>query len=277
MTITDTTTAAELLRARYGTGTLPSGDSWNATISVLLGHRSIRDYQSTPLPDGTLDALVSAAQSASTSSNLQAWSVVAVESPARRERLSMLAGDQAHIRQAPLFLVWLADLARLARVAESRDLPHAALDYTEMFLLAVIDAALAAQNAAVAAESLGMGVVYIGGMRNHPEDVAAELRLPPGTFAVFGMCVGYPATESAAIKPRLGQAAVLHREVYDSAAEPAALDAYNQAMSDFYAQQEMNVRGDWAEHSARRVGGPQTLSGRATLRASIERLGFPLK
>jgi nitroreductase len=277
MTTSNLTTAADLLRARYGSESLPSGESWNATISAILGHRSIRSYQELPLPADALDVLVAAAQSASTSSNLQAWSVVAVEDAARKERLSLLAGDQAHIRQAPLFLVWLADLSRLARAAESRDLPHAALDYTEMFLLAVIDAALAAQNAAIAAESLGLGVVYIGGMRNRPEDVAAELRLPAGVFAVFGMCVGYPASESAAIKPRLSQATVLHREVYDTATELAALEAYNQAMNAFYVEQQMRVRGDWVAHSASRVAGPETLSGRDTLRASLERLGFPLK
>ncbi|MBX0328146.1 NADPH-dependent oxidoreductase [Oscillochloris sp. ZM17-4] len=279
MTTTEpATTAAELLRARYGADRLPAGESWSAAISAILQHRSIRSYQGTPLPEGALELLVAAAQSASTSSNLQAWSVVAVETPARRGRLAQLAGDQAHIRQAPLFLVWLADLSRLARAAEARGMPHAALDYTEMFLLAAVDAALAAQNAAVAAESLGMGVVYIGGMRNRPEDVAAELGLPPGAFAVFGMCVGYPVEDSAAaIKPRLPQAAVLHRERYDTAAEPAALEEYGRAMDAFYAEQQMRVRGDWVEHSARRVAGPETLSGRDTLRASLGRLGFPLK
>jgi nitroreductase len=270
--------AAELLRARYGADLLPAGESWSAVIGAILGHRSIRDYQEAPLPAGALELLVAAAQSASTSSNLQAWSVVAVEDPARKERLALLAGDQAHIRHAPLFLVWLADVSRLARAAESRGLPHTALDYTEMFLLGAIDAALAAQNAAVAAESLGLGVVYVGGMRNRPEEVAAELRLPPGAFAVFGMCVGYPAEGSAAaIKPRLPQAAVLHREVYDAAGEPAALEAYGQAMAAFYAEQQMRVRGDWVAHSVRRVAGPEALSGRDTLRASLERLGFPLK
>ena len=277
MNATEPTTAAELLRARYGADTLPSGASWSATIGALLGHRSIRDYRETPLPEGALDSMVAAAQSASTSSNLQAWSVVAIEDPARKERLAALAGNQTHIRHAPLFLVWLADLSRLARAAEARGLPSAGLDYTEMFLLAAIDAALAAQNAAVAAESLGLGVVYVGGMRNRPEEVAAELRLPPGAFAVFGMCVGYAATQDAAIKPRLPQAAVLHRETYDTAGEPVALDTYGQAMAAFYAEQKMRVRGDWVEHSVRRVAGHETLSGRDTLRASLERLGFPLK
>jgi nitroreductase len=276
--MTPSPTAAELLRARYGADQVLSDLAWNQTISTILSHRSIRSYQDQPLPAGTLELLMAAAQSASTSSNLQAWSVVAVEEPARKERLSHLAGDQPHVRQAPLFLVWLADLSRLARAAEARGLPHAALDYTEMFLLGAIDAAVAAQNTAVAAESLGMGVLFVGGIRNHPEGVAAELHLPPAVFAVFGMCVGYPAEGgTAAIKPRLPPSAVLHRETYDFSAEPAALDAYNQAMAAFYAEQQMRVRGDWVDHSTRRVAGPQTLSGRDTLRETLERLGFALK
>ncbi|NTV64061.1 MAG: NADPH-dependent oxidoreductase [Oscillochloris sp.] len=275
---TTTSSAAELLHARYGTNSLPASQDWNEILGTILNHRSIRDYQDRPLPVGTLELLIAAAQSASTSSNLQAWSVIAVEDPARRERMSALAGKQAYVHQAPLFLVWLADLSRLARAAQARNMPHAALDYSEMFLLAALDTALAAQNAALAAESLGLGIVYIGGIRNHPEEVAAELHLPPLSMAVFGMCVGYPVEENAAaVKPRLPQAAVLHREVYDTAAEPAALETYNQAMAAFYAEQKMQVRGDWVEHSARRIAGPDKLAGRETLRASLERLGFTLK
>jgi nitroreductase len=277
MTLTDTAAEA-LLRARYGAEARPAGPLWNETIGTMLGHRSIRSYRGDPLPTGALDLMVAAAQSASTSSNLQAWSVIAVSDPARKSQLAELAGNQEHIRQAPVFLVWLADLSRLARAAQSRGLPHSALDYTEMFLLAAIDAALAAQNAAVAAESLGLGVVYIGGMRNHPEQVAAELGLPAGAFAVFGMCVGFPAEGGdAAIKPRLPQATVLHHEQYSPAAEPAALEAYNITMAAFYAAQQMRVRGDWVEHSAQRVSGPESLSGRHTLRERLARLGFPLK
>lgn len=165
----------ELLRSRYGDNFFVPDIEWNDSLTTLLSHRSIRAYLPNPLPEGTLELLVAAAQSAATSSNLQTWSVVAVENQERKERLSQLAGNQAHIRQCPLFLVWLADLARLAYVAESRGLSHEGLDYLEMFVMATVDAALAAQNAAVAAESLGLGIVYIGGMRNHPEEVAATI------------------------------------------------------------------------------------------------------
>lgn len=73
--------------------------------------------------------------SSSTSSNLQIWSVVAVEERERKEQLSQLAGNQAHIRQCPLFLVWLVDLARLTHIAERRGLPHEGLDYVQHSLL----------------------------------------------------------------------------------------------------------------------------------------------
>lgn len=269
---------AETIAMRYGAAEAPETAAWSAVLEGMLSHRSVRAYLATPLPPGTLEALVAAAQSAPTSSNLQAWSVVAVEDGARKERLAALAGDQAHIRDCPLFLVWLADLARLARVAEGRGLPHAGLDYTELLLLAVIDAALAAQNAVVAAESLGLGTVYIGGIRNRPPDVAAELCLPQRVFPVFGLCVGWPdPAKPASVKPRLGQDAVLHREIYAPEAQDAAVSRYNATMAAFYRAQNMPVEGDWAQHSARRVAGPQSLSGRHTLRDALRQLGFELR
>ena len=151
------------------------------------------------------------------------WKNLAVEEAELKERLSKLAGNQGHIQQCPLFLVWLVDLARLNHVAESRG-SHDGLDYLEMFVTAIVDAGLAAQNAAVAAD-LGLGTVYIGAMRNHPEEVASLLDLPPHVFAVFGMCVGYHNPDSAAVKPRLPQLAVLHRETYNLAEQDEAPSA----------------------------------------------------
>ncbi|MDM9384095.1 NADPH-dependent oxidoreductase [Chlorogloeopsis sp. ULAP01] len=272
------TNPTELLHRRYGVNSFHTDIPWNDCIDTLLSHRSIRAYLSESLPSGTLETLIAAAQSASTSSNLQTWSVVAVESSNRKEKLSQLANNQAHIRQCPLFLVWLADLARLTHIAESRGLPHQGLDYLEMFLMAAIDAALAAQNAVVAAESLGLGTVYIGALRNRPEAVAQVLNLPPHIFAVFGLCVGYAdRTIETAIKPRLPQSAVLHRETYQLSEQDEAIALYNQVMKAFYNSQKMNVPGDWTEHSAKRVAFAESLSGRDRLREALRNLGFELR
>lgn len=265
---------------RYGgEAPAPRFTQWNQAIETLLGHRSVRRYLQKPLPEGTLELLVAAAQSAPSSSNLQLWSVVSVEDAERRRRLADLAGGQAHVREAGLFLVWLADLRRLSDIAEHRGVEREGLEYLELFVTAVVDATLAAQNALVAAESLGLGTVYIGALRNQPEAVAAELGLPPKVFATFGLCVGWPdPAYPTSIKPRLPQSVVLHRERYaDFGRSVRAIDAYDRLMDRFYEKERMSAQGSWTRHSAARVASPVALRGRDKLRAALAALGFELR
>lgn len=246
-------------------------------LETLLAHRSVRAYLPDALPPGTLETLVAAAQSAATSSNLQAWSVVAVEDDARRARLSEWVGGQAHVRVAPLFLVWIADLSRLARTAERLGRRAGANRYLEMFVIAVVDAALAAQNAVVAAESMGLGTVYIGAIRNRPDEVAAELRLPRAAFPVFGLCVGRPdPARPASVKPRLAPGTVLHRETYRAEGEADAVAAYDEAMRAFQRSQRMPEQA-WSAQASQRVAGPESLSGRDRLAALLKAQGFDLE
>ncbi|HZV08968.1 MAG TPA: nitroreductase family protein, partial [Novosphingobium sp.] len=231
------TQPAERLAERYRQpADQPPG--WNATIDALLAHRSVRAYLPDALAPGTVELLVAAAQSAASSSNLQPWSVVAVEDPARKARLAALAGHQTHLEQAPLLLIWLVDLNRLDTIGQQRGEPTEALAYLETFLLGAVDTALAAQNAVVAAESLGLGTVYVGAIRNRPVEVAAELALAPQVFALFGLAVGHPdPARPAAVKPRLPQAAVLSREAYGNPQAPAAIAAYDAHLEAFQREQ----------------------------------------
>lgn len=164
----------------------------NDVVRGLLSHRSVRHFLSDPLSEGTIETLVAVAQSAATSSNMQAWSMVAVESPERRARLAQLAAPQGFIARVPLFLCWLADLSRLERVGLANGRQLEGIAYLEAFIVALVDAALASQNAVVAAELLGLGAVYVGALRNEPAAVAAELGRPSNCAAVFGLAVGYP-------------------------------------------------------------------------------------
>jgi nitroreductase len=265
------------LKERYRTNAPADDGPWNETLGVLASHRSVRAYLPTPVTDEVLSRLVLAAQSASSSSNLQAWTVVAVRDTERKARLSKLAGNQKHIEQAPLFLVWLADVSRLKRVAAAKGRALEGADYVESFLVAIIDTALAAQNAATAAESLGLGAVYIGGLRNHPEQVAAELHLPPGVFAVFGMCVGYPdPSRPAEVKPRLPQGAVLHFDHYDPTEEAAAIAAYDAAQGGFRAEQKMSSQA-WSDQSCDRWADAKALRGRDRMKDALHALGFLLR
>ncbi len=277
--MSETVSASEaLLRARYGGGQETSAGcpgELGPILESLLSHRSVRSYRPGPLPDGTLATMMAAAQSAASSSNLQSWSVVAVEDAERRRRLSMLAGDQEHVRTAPLFLAWIADLARVSAIGTREGRATAATTFLEGTLLGVVDAALAAQNAVVALEAMGLGTVYIGGLRNQPEAVAAELGLPPHAFAVFGLCVGWPdPTRPAAVKPRLPQAAVLHRERYDADGQAAALARYDAVSMAFQQGQGMR-QVPWTRQSASRIQGPEAMSGRDRLRAALDALGLP--
>jgi nitroreductase len=274
---TETESDGTLLAARYR-DRLPEPGNWNETLSVILSHRSVRAYLPDALPDGTVEILVAAAQSAASSSNLQAWSVIAVEDKARKARLAALAGNQKHIEEAPLLLVWLADLTRLQRIAAAQNQTADALDYLESFLLGAVDAALAAQNAFVALESLGLGGVYIGALRNKPLEVAAELGLPPHVVALFGLVVGHPdPNRPADVKPRLPQQAVFFREQYGFA-EAGLLDvaAYDERFKAFQREQGLSEQG-WSIQAGKRVQDAGALNGRDVLRDALNRLGFELK
>jgi nitroreductase len=246
-------TLSTLLAARYGKNSPHLNFELDSTLETLLSHKSIRHYLDKPLPDAALELMIAAAQSAASSSNLQLWSVVAIADEARKKQLAEFSNNQSQITQAPLFLVWLADVARLESIMVADNLDRQGLYQLDLFLIAIIDAALAAQNAVIAAESLGLGTVYIGALRNNVTRVSTELQLPDGVFPVFGLCVGYANSDKKiAVKPRLPQSAVLHKEIYQTNSE-TDIAAYNDIMATFYEQQKMNVEGTWAKHCCDRI------------------------
>jgi nitroreductase len=272
-------TGRERLWARYRDEEFAdrlSSAPWNDALDTIMTHRSVRSYRDEPLPPGTLELLIAAAQSAATTSNLQAWSVIAVEDPDRKARLAAFAAGQRHIVDAPLLLVFVADLARLRSISAELGHPGTALDYIEAFIFAVADASFAAQNTIVAAESLGLGGCYIGAMRNNPAGVAEELALPNEALVIFGMTIGVPdpAVETD-VKPRLPQNVILHRERY-TPPDPALLAAYDQRIREFQAEQKMRVT-DWTEQSALRVRDEAALTGREVLRDFLRDRGFSLR
>ena len=281
--ISDTSvqTFRELVRRRYGAAApevLLHSPASEGALDELFAHKSVRAFADRPLVEGTVEALAAAAQSASSSSNLQTWSVVAIQDPERKSRAATLCANQEFIRRAPLFFVFVADLARLTWVSEQESSPAEGLDYFETFLLAAIDATLAAQNAAVAAEKLGLGICYVGGARNHPRELAELLHLPPRTIGLFGMAVGWPAPAlTTTVKPRLPQPGLLHYETYDDVAWEEELRQYNQIMNGFFAEQGLVDHPSWSKTSAQRVASKKSLAGRHVLREILEERGFGLK
>jgi nitroreductase len=269
--------AADALALRYGAQAAPAAGPWNEHIALLLSHRSVRGYRADALPAGTLETLVAAAQSAATSSNLQTWSVIAVTDPARKAALAKVASNQKHIEQCPLFLIWVADISRNQRLGAEEGVALETMPFQETFLVATIDAALAAQNATVAAESLGLSCVYIGALRNNPLEVARIAGLPAGAFGVFGMCVGYAsATAANEVKPRLPQDVIVHHDTYDSTGEQAHRAAYDTLMGGFSARNDM-AADTWTRRVIGRMGKIAAMSGRDKLVATLNAMGFDLK
>lgn len=200
----------------------------NDTIALLTQHRSIRKYTGEAISPEQLDAILAAAQAASTSSFLQASSVVRVTDLQKRAALVELTGGQKWVGEAAEFLVWCADFHRHQQIAEG-----ALLGYTEQLLIGTVDTALMAQNALVAAESLGLGGVFIGGLRNHPEQVVELLALPKQVVPLFGMCLGHPAQQPS-LRPRLPRPLVVHENSYNTELDRQLLADYDQQVKAYY-------------------------------------------
>lgn len=246
-----------------------AGDSM---IDLLMRHRSIRAFTSERLEPGVLERLVAAGARASTSSNMQAYTVISISDPPLKDRVAKLCADQKQIHQSAAFLVFCADLHKLSLACRMHDVEPTETGLPEALMLAVVDTALFMQNVAVAAESLGLGICMIGAIRNQPREVAEALRLPAQVAAISGLCLGKPA-ESPGRKPRLPLDAVLHHDGYRRDEELSRLIVeYDEQMSRWYAEQGLQPRDPrWSAIIARRLPG---VAKRAALGGFLCEQGF---
>lgn len=268
------------------------GEVWNETLDVLMSHESIRSFQSKGISDEVLEAIITSARSAPTSSNLQAYSIIVVADESRKEKLARFSGNQGFIKEAPVFLVFCADIYRLKYVTKRQGYEFKG-DTLEMFLLSSVDAALTMENALVAAESLGLGAVPVGSIRNEPLKVAEELGLPEGVFALVGLALGYEKEAGRrGVKPRLPKRVTVHKETYSNRYLEECLVEYDQQMISrkTYDGRRVSIAGEperdgieygWCEHTARRCTRPETIAASASLRenlrSTLEIRGFSFK
>lgn len=244
----------------------------NTVIDLLNRHRSIRKFTAEPIAQDTINTLVQAGQAAATSSFIQACSVIQVNDTSHREQLAEFAGGQTYVSEAPVFLVFCADMRRHQIACEMHEAPMQS-GYTEQFITATLDVGLFAQNVAVAAESLDLGVVYIGGLRNRIAEVASLLALPELVYPVFGLCIGHP-DQNPEIKPRLPLEVVLKQDRYDDADDARRIAAYDQAVSEYYSTRTGgNKTMTWSEQ----ISGMLTKEARPHMRAFLEDRGFMQK
>ncbi|WP_027696742.1 oxygen-insensitive NADPH nitroreductase [Vibrio litoralis] len=219
----------------------------NSTIETMLNHRSIRKFTEQPIASEQLESILSAGISASSSSFLQTTSIIRVTDPAKRVALAEFAGGQKYVETAAEFLVFCIDYQRHFQLS-----PEVKPEFTELTLIGAIDAGIMAQNTLLAAESLGLGGVYIGGLRNAPKEVDELLGLPKYCAVMFGMCLGHPDQEPH-IKPRLPKKVMVHQDEYQPLSEQAIAE-YDAETSHYYQTRGSNQKsGSWSDHISSRL------------------------
>jgi FMN reductase (NADPH) len=202
-------------------------------IETLNNHVSVRDFTDAPLDDETLFKILRAARRSPTSSNLQTYSLVVVCDQDTKKKLAAIAGNQRHIETCPVFIALCADVSRLKLACNLHGKTY--VGNLERSLVATVDAALVGMSLSLAAESLGLGTVMIGAIRNDPLAAARLLGLPDGAFVVFGLCIGWPE-ERPPQKPRLPEELVIHFERYDTDRESTVerLQAHDRDLAEHY-------------------------------------------
>ena len=244
----------------------------NETIDLMKSHRSIRKFTDRDVDDQTLKTVIAAAQCAATSHFVQAYMVIRVRDRRKRQAIAELAGPQVWVARAPVFLVFCADFNRLAS-ASSMHASSVEQGWAEQFVTATVDAALLAQNVMLASESLGMGGVFIGGIRNDPQTVCALLEIPDQAYPVFGMCLGWPAHDPPP-KPRLPVEAVLFTDRYPAGHDHTMLENYDRTTNDYYLNRNSNLKDEtWTRQMAEFMG--RVI--RPHMKGFLEKKGFFLK
>lgn len=244
----------------------------NQTINTILSHTSVRSYKTDQVSEEIVQTLLHCAQAASSSHFVQAYSIIQITDISVRNQIANLLDNPKHIIEAPLYFVFVADLSRQERIAHMHGQEIATLE-SESLLIATVDTTLAAQNMMIAAESLGLGGVYTGVIRNYPKEISDILNLPDKSFALFGMCLGYPVKMNA-LKPRLPLAETLHYNRYDSIKSALNLGKYDKRMQDYYASRSINSKSElWTKEMADYFG--STL--RPIMNSFLSSKGFKLK
>ncbi len=219
----------------------------NDTLKLIQSHRSSRSYTGQAVSDEILDEIIHAAWRGPTSMNAQEISLVVVRDAAKRSRISEIAGGQPWIAQAPVFIALVIDFNKTRLGVEKAGQQQVIQESMEGFGVAAVDAGITLSNLMTAARSLGLGIVPIGGIRRNPQAMIDLLGLPPLTFPLVGLCIGHIAAD-APQKPRMDIRTFRHDEHYDASSYAAAIDAYDEAIMEYWQQLDRSDGISWSQN-----------------------------
>lgn len=257
---------------------IAEGQPGREELAHIAAHRVCRRYQPRDIAPELLRLLCACALSAPTKSDLQQCDILILRENAQRHAICGLLPEMAWLREAPVFLVFLANGRRLPRIAELRGKPFPN-DHLDLFFNATVDAAIVLATFVRAAEAAGLGCCPISVIRDHAATVSAMLGLPDKVIPVAGMGLGWPAEEGVH-SPRLPLRVTVHEERFTEGDLSGQIDGYDRrraVLRPYRRQREPERFGTasfygWSEDKARQYAKPQ----RADFGAFVRAKGFKL-
>lgn len=198
----------------------------NHTMKLLMERASCRNFADRKIPKKVLDSILDVGTHAATGGNLQPYSIIKIESLPMRKKLADMC-YQDFIATAPVNLLFCIDWHRLERWAKMEIAPFSATDSFRHFWISFQDTIICAQNICTAADSFGLGSVYIGTIMEYFRETRDTLELPKGVFPVVLLCIGYPKSELM-VRRKLGRDVVVHDEKYHEMDDKQLKDAFDE-------------------------------------------------
>lgn len=208
-------------------------------MNSIFTHKTIRKYKSTQIENEKLDKIFSAASRASTTGNMQVYSIIATQNVEIKKQLWECHFKQNMVLDAPLILTFCADFNRFNKWCNQRK-ANPGFDNFLSFYTASIDALLAAQNAAIQAEEEGLGICYLGTTTYNAKKIIDILKLPKGVVPVTTLVVGY-ADENPNLTDRLPLKAIIHSDIYNDFSETDIDEIYAEKESMEFTKELLKI------------------------------------
>lgn len=221
----------------------------NETIKTIQNHRSIRNFLDKDIDDVIIDEILKSAQAMPNSINGQQSSVIVIKDKKTKRKIAELSGGQTWIDDAPVFLVFVMDFYKTNLGAKKNSLKQIIHESIEGTMVGTFDSGLAMGAAIISAESLGLGIVPIGGIRKNPAEMIKLLELPEYTYPIAGLAIGYPK-DNGRQKPRLPFETYKHEEKYKTEGLKEAIDEYDKTMEQYLKEIGREQEGNWSKYTS---------------------------
>lgn len=212
-------------------------------IQRILERRSERNYKKIAIEQEKIKKILDVINTSPTSTNSQDFTAIIVTDTELKKEITLGYKNQVHIIEAPLFIIFCADMNRIKYISEKNNKKIYTNSFNN-FLTSSGDAFIAASFAANAAIQLGLGTCYIGIVRASIEKIQEKLNLTGNILPVIGLTIGYPELQNE-IKPKINH---IYRDKYDLEKVKEEVNDYDEAMLKYYDNRNQNKKiSNWSD------------------------------